>query len=196
MCVLYATQPSPIEIMDAMLLAALTALNEFPGARLLIKPHPRENNEAVARYQQLIDAHAPGRASIVPKEAPIGPMLDAADVVLTRTSNVGLQAAQRLKPLVRAVMHDQFLPKAYLEVPYAWNAQTDAGLIEGLRALLGSEVARANLRQQQMDYMTLNPSLSDGRGAERLIALLESRMDQGGHDGGSGTEAAPPVRRP
>ena len=197
--VLYATQPSPIKISDAVLLAALTALADFPGVQLIVKPHPREGADAVARYHQLIGLHAPGRASVMPKEAPIGPMLDEADVVLTRTSNVGLQAAQRLKPLVRAVMHDKFLPNAFLEVPYAWNAQSDAALIEGLKAMLGNAAARARLRQQQLDYLTLNPSLGDGRGAERLIAFLESRIDASGPGsaigGNVGDLAAPSARK-
>ena len=65
--------------------------------------------------------------------------------------------------------------------------------------MLGNAAARARLRQQQLDYLTLNPSLGDGRGAERLIAFLESRIDAsqpGSAIGGNvGDLAAPSARK-
>jgi hypothetical protein len=192
--ILYATQPSPMHVSDAVLRAALSALKASTNVSLRVKPHPREGPEAVARYRQVIkEAGAFRHASVAPKETEIGQMLDRADIVLTRTSNVGLQAAQRLKPLVRAVAHDDFLPEAYLQVPYGLNARSDEETTAALLSLLGDASARAKLRQAQLNYFSENPSLVDGRGAERLIALLESRIDTAAFGGGSGDGVALPV---
>jgi hypothetical protein len=80
-----------------------------------------------------------------------------------------------------------------LQAPYGLNAQSDEETTAALLNLLGDASARAKLRQAQLDYCSENPSLVDRRGAERLIALLESRIDTAAFGGGSGDGVALPV---
>ena len=175
--IVYATQPSPAEILVPFFSAVLDALAQLPEALLIVKPHPREEPSAVNTYAAIAKQRGlANRVEVVPRGDAMSALLDRATLVVTRTSNVGLEAAQRLKPVVRGVIYDQFLPTAFLEVPYALNALTEADLIAKIQCLAEKPSARAALRAQQKAYFAANPSLIDGRGLERLVAFLEKTL--------------------
>lgn len=172
--IVYATQPSPPEIAQPVFAAVLSAISAIPHARLLVKPHPREEQDAISLYARMIaDADLSSRVDVVSRSVPIHALFAEADVVVTRTSNAGLEAASRLKPLVRGVMHDDFLPAAFLNVVYAVNAHTHQELTDAILRLATDPQARAELRARQSAYFEENPSLIDGQGHRRIVDFLE-----------------------
>ena len=175
--VLLATQPAPMQLTEEFMHAFLGVMIAVPDCALWLKPHPKEVQAAVALYAGLLQKFGmTDRAVIIGIHTDIAPLIARADLVVTRTSNVGLEAAQSFKPVVRGVFLDKFLPPAWLNTRYAFNSKTPEEMKSHIISLLHDEGARALLRQQQIDYFAENPSLVDGKGTGRLVDFMEARL--------------------
>lgn len=178
-CILYASQPSPPEIAQPFFELLLKALSKFDDTWLLVKAHPRESAGAVAHYRdRAAQAGLADRIVVVDPKLPFASLLDEVDLVVTRTSNAALEAASRLKPVVRGVFYDDFLPEPYLEVAYAMNARSASSMVEAIYGLLSDQEVRNALAERQRKYFAENPSLVDNLGHIRLVEFMEARAEQ------------------
>lgn len=171
---LLATQPAPMELTIGFMEAFFDILISEPDCGLLLKPHGKETPAAVDYYREIVQKKGlSDRTAMIDATIPILPLIERADIVVTRTSNVGLEAAQRYKPVVRGVFLDTFLPKVWLRMEYALNAMTPEEMATHIKSLLHSEDALHALRKQQELYFAKNPSLIDAQGPERLVEFME-----------------------
>jgi tetratricopeptide (TPR) repeat protein len=179
--ILLATQPAPPPLTREFMGAFLRIVAGLTDCGVWLKPHPKEVDSAITMYHAMIAEYGlEGRVVMIDLTVPVAPMIARADVVVTRTSNAGLEAAQMGKPVVRGVFLDRFLSPALLEAPYAFNARTPEEMNSHVVALLTDPEARARLEQSRTEYFAQNPLLLNARGPERLVAFMEDRLRQKG----------------
>lgn len=175
--VVYASQPIQVEIAAPFAESILKIVTEFPKVRLLVKPHPNDEKASLEWIERRIgELNLGDRVEMMPLKSPIGPMLDAADLVITRTSNVALEAAFRYKSVVRGIMYDLSLPPTSLDVPYAINARDHESFEDALRAMISDPEMRARQREAQQRYIEENPSLVDIKGNIRFVDFMEEQV--------------------
>ena len=175
--VVYASQPIQVDIAAPFAESILEVVAEFPNVRLLVKPHPNDEKASLEWIERRIgEMNLGDRVEMMPLKSPIGPMLDAADLVITRTSNVALEAAFRYKSVVRGIMYDLSLPPTSLDVPYAINARDHESFEDALKAMISDPQMRARQREAQQRYIEENPSLVDIKGNIRFVDFMEEQV--------------------
>lgn len=174
--ILCATQPAEAEIACGFLQGVIDSLRAVPQARLAVKFHPREAATDLLR-DVIKNSGFAGRISVLEETDRIADWIPRASLVITRTSNVALEAAVNFRPVVRAVMFEHRLPETFLSVEYAENARSMPELNEAVQRLLTDRAAREALENRQRAYFQTNPSLVDGQGARRAVEFLEKHCD-------------------
>lgn len=172
--VLLATQPAPMAIAKGFITDVLATIASIPDVGLLIKPHPREETTALDFYRDSITRYGlADRVVLLGIADIISPLIRRADVIVTRTSNVGLEAAENLKPVIRYVHFDTFLPKIIMNAEYAKNAHSVDELYAHLTSLLNDETARQDLAASQAKYFEATPALLDAGGPRTIAEFME-----------------------
>lgn len=172
--ILVATQPGPIAFGTDMLDCLFQESSMLPDHAIIVKMHPREKNEDESNYNRHIAVHEMAHACcVVRADVDIYELLPASSLLVTRTSNVGLEAAILGIPVLRYLANDQFLAPAFLQLPYALNTQTHAEAIVGIRSLLREHEAKNALALKQEQYLSKNPALYHMDGCSRLASFME-----------------------
>lgn len=175
--ILIATQPSISDQNFQMIYAAIKAAKEHSDLNILIKTHPREDDEARQRYGDYLRQFAPeGRSALLNDDLKIEPVLTRANIVMTRTSNVGLQAAISDVPVVRYVANEAFLPDVFMHLPYALNAQSYDEAVRYLCDLAAQGKLYDGLEASRAQYFSENPGLKDHNACEILIDFMEKNV--------------------
>ena len=174
--IMVATQTGVFKHNLELLMAVIEAAEKFNDCEIVLKLHPREPEDFRESYQYHLDRHGtiiPVR--ILPPDACKESVLQSAFLVVTRTSNVGVEASGYGIPVVRYVANDRFLPDAFLKLPYALNALTREELLAHITDVLSEGPALESLRRRQEDYRTKNPAIYKADGAVRLVDFMEGK---------------------
>lgn len=168
------TQPGDPSNVEGFFSGVLAAMAQTRDAAALVKPHPAEGAERLGWYRREIErAGLEARMRVLDRATSVADMIEIADLVVTRTSNVGIEAGLRLRPTLRYVEHDLYDPSVQAEVAYADSARTLGAFIARFRQLLDDPAAAATLRERQRAYMAENPAQEKMDGAVRLVAHME-----------------------
>ena len=164
----YTPSRSPREGAD-ILHALLTALQQIPTARLVIKPHPLEN---LAVYRdQIIAAQLGDRVELTTHN--VAALLAEASLVICEDSTAGLDAMFGGKILIHA--HFAATPPVmpFVEYGAALPAQSAAMLQAALRqAQQLTPTQAATLLQGQRRFLQDYVGECDGKAAQRVTALV------------------------
>jgi hypothetical protein len=175
---------SPFEGLE-ILQALLAALEDHPGTRLTIKPHPRD---FAFLYPEAIDRSGQA-ANVRIATCSLGELLPAAGVVITEDSTAGMDAMLFDKMLV----HVDFGPSGPF-VPFAdHGAALPSWSPEGLavalgRARSGGPSLRKSIREGQRRFLEANAGMRDGRALERVERFVANVLS------GSAKAKSGPVR--
>lgn len=177
--ILICTQPGDPDMVEQFFSRVLEAIARDDRIDALLKPHPAEPASTLAAYEKTIAAQGLARrVSSLPASVPVSSLFDRADLVITRTSNVGIESALKLRPTIRYIEFDRYDPGVVSDVVYAANVLSTAELAQTINALLYSEKAKAAHRALQLDYMRENPAQARADGADRLVRFLEQHASR------------------
>jgi len=181
--VLICTQPGYENVSELCLENILSSIALHPAVRAIVKPHPRESAPVLDRYRQIVLTSGCGdRVEIVDAKVDLMRLIHLSDLVITRTSNVGLEAGALLKPVIRYIEFDMYSSIIHERCGYAENVETAAALKDRVPLLLFDEKARNALKVEQQAYLDRNPGQKLGDGAARIVAFMERFAKASGAD--------------
>jgi hypothetical protein len=96
--VLLVLSPNDAETNKSLVRTALDAMTSLPAARLTIKLHPGQGDWTFVR--RLVASHAERRRVEVGRYEDLGPLIEAASVVVLNRSSVALEALAAHRPVV------------------------------------------------------------------------------------------------
>lgn len=176
--VLYAAQPENMEQGEATLAAIVRTCERIRQCVLIVKLHPRERKSSLERYRILVQKTGLGSRTAVIKEFNIYDLIACADLVLTKFSNAGMEAAIMGKPVVAVNLFREPRVIDLQEIGVAVAAENPQDLEFHVSALLTDPQAQAAFRTRQEEYFMRNPHLRASPAAEtisRMLANLCSR---------------------
>lgn len=169
--VLFAIQPGSQDQSEGLLQVAAGIAEALPRTALELRVHPADLKTGAGEiYHQF----ASGRPNVFVTAPEVGPAdsLSRASVVVTRSSNMGLEAAIAGIPVVRCGFLENAGNVMARPAPYAENALDIEDAVSKVLALLGDPRRRKKATAGASRYLALNPSLSDGKGAVRLVEFM------------------------
>jgi UDP-N-acetylglucosamine 2-epimerase len=177
--VVFATQPIGLEYMRRLLHVIIEALTHSPEIRLVIKLHPKEA-DLVPFYEDVLDGCSllPHRPLIV-ADVHLHGLLAASDLVLTASSNVGLEAAVLDRHVLVVNLSDAPDPVNFVKNGIAWGAYSKAEVEQHIARLLNDPTAGEQLRASRQAYFRTNPQLIDGNATGRVVELLRRLANPG-----------------
>ena len=174
--ILICTQPGEPAMVEAFFADVLDVIAGDTRMHAVLKPHPAEAASTLAAYDAAIVVRGlEARVKRLEIATSVSSLFADADLVITRTSNVGIEAALAGKPIIRYIAYDRYNPGVISDVVYAANVLSKAELANVVRDLLTSSEAIAALTRLQDDYRRENPAQALADGASRIIAFLEAR---------------------
>ncbi|HEY0876052.1 MAG TPA: hypothetical protein VGD94_21430 [Vicinamibacterales bacterium] len=142
----------------------------IPGVAVAIKPHPAETSAAYDAY--LDDAK---RITVVPPDAPLAPLLAAADAVVTVNSTVALDAARLDVPALVIGLPNNLSP--FVDLGTLAGAADAASLETGLRRILYDERFREHLAARRRvvfgEPVKAHERRAGQRSAEAVLELIQ-----------------------
>ena len=151
--------------------AILRAAEEIAGAEVVFKLHPSEHDGIVARTVE-----AAGKSARFPivQHYPIWDLLAAADVVVTRYSSAGAEAAALGKMVILLDLNGSSDYFSYVREGMAAGIYKSDDLAPMLRRLLEDQSLIHEMRRNGKRFLEEYLGPMDGRAAERTAAFVES----------------------
>lgn len=175
--VLICTQPGETSMVKGFFTDVIAALALLKDAEVWVKPHPSESDAVLDFYEILMNSSfGENRARLFGRTDRLSDILPSADIVVTRTSNAGIEAAVIGKPTVRYLAYDRYDRSVEHSVAYAKTVWTPEELLDTLSSLVGEPHARLAQLADQALYLKANPAQSMADGPARLISFLEDKI--------------------
>ncbi|MBD1845978.1 hypothetical protein H6F89_21700 [Cyanobacteria bacterium FACHB-63] len=164
----YSPSRLPQEGLD-ILAALLDALQAFPAARLVIKPHPSDYGD---RYRSMVvERNFSDRVEI--STAPIQSLLPQASLVISEDSTTGMEAMFFGKVLIHAHFADSHPVLPFVEYAAAFPANSATMLRNALfQADQISPSEQARQFQGQRRFIQDFAGECDGRSTQRVVDLI------------------------
>lgn len=166
-----ATQSVPLQQNLALLRAVVPTL-QARAIDVVVKVHPSEQKASIEAYKAELASSATRGKSWVIQATPMSTLLPAVDMVISRSSNVALEAAVAGKDVV--LLHESSEPMVvpYAEMGVAMVCDTAEALTDVVARILDGGPERARLRETRERYLAGNPLLVNGRGVEVIRRTL------------------------
>lgn len=173
--VLFISQLQPIERMLDIVEPLAQSISECPSGHLIIRLHPRETDERIEAYREVVVRHlSADQFSFSGKdEAPIE-ILSVSDLCVTIYSNMAREAAVLGKPVIVADYFDWQRPIRLEDEGLAIAATSQDELQALVQNHLLRDVAMQNSSPQNA-YLQKNSHLLEGRAAERILSIMEKK---------------------
>jgi hypothetical protein len=190
-CVLLVLSPNDAETNRSLVRTGLDALTRLPAARLTIKLHPGQGDWRFVR--RLVSSHAERSRVEVRRHELLGPLLEAASVVVLNRSSVALEALAALRPVIVVRVGDApttaELDLASVRLPVADRPAELAAAIDDLSqpASAGDYFAHRTAEIEAAAGPT-------GGSAARIVELM-ARLGQGAASARSVPNTCPPRSR-
>ncbi len=152
----------------------IKAIEKFPGAQLVIRPHPKDN---VDRYIEVIaEEKVGGYVAISNSSNTLYDEIQRSDVVFAEDSTSGMEAMIFEKPLVHvsACTAGPVLP--FVDYGAALPGFSDEQLLDSLPRLLKGLDCKERLKMHkgQMDFLHDYCGELDGKAGRRVAAVIRS----------------------
>ncbi|MET2832173.1 hypothetical protein [Mesorhizobium shangrilense] len=149
-------------IMDRCLpvIAALCKIMEVHrDAQLIIRTHPSSGPADITRMSTLTAAL--GSSAEIEKDGSLAASLASADIVVTRYSNTGLEAAMLGKPVIASDFHQERPPIPLDEMGVAIKAATPDALRDAIFDIRNGGPAAMQFYRTCQEYFRMNPQMLD-----------------------------------
>jgi hypothetical protein len=147
--------------------AFVRAVEDLPGVRALVKPHPAEE---ATPYEAVLRAESAARVRVLPPVSDLIELLVAADALVTVESLSAVEALVLDRPVLVLDMPTNL--RELVESGAALGVAQSADPRPALHALLFDAAARARLAEARSRYRHDVAGGLDGRATERIVALL------------------------
>jgi hypothetical protein len=173
-CLLYASQHNSggesLEIVK-MLCDACMDINDL---RVAVCPHPHESATEIANYDKICETMGAGRAVVI-RDRSTYDILPACDVLITRFSNIGLEAAVMGKDVIAINLTSKPHPVRLEKLGVAELATEKSELYNLLNDFKHEGRRLKRLRSSREEYFRSNPQLMVGDPAGRIIDFIRSK---------------------
>jgi len=173
-CIAFASQPLAIAPRCADLLAK--ACRGVDGVTLLLKPHPGESVLSRQRYASIAANPSHSHFCHSLPDHNIFDIIQAADIVCTMFSNVGLEAAVLGKLVVTLDPECIRWPFDLEKMGIGLAARSPAEVVSLIRSLVRDRNFRKEANARSANYLRANRQLQEGRFGRRLVNFLESAV--------------------
>jgi CDP-glycerol glycerophosphotransferase (TagB/SpsB family) len=146
----------------------------LPGVQLAVKPHP---NEGTRLHHEVVNRLQSSDLHLMPKHAPIYPVLFACDAVVTHHSTVGMEGVLLEKPLVIVNLTGRPDAVPYVEGGVAIGAYEAKDVPEALRKALYDPETRRRMVKSQPSFMRRYGFLGEGSATGRMLDLVLTMAD-------------------
>jgi hypothetical protein len=180
--VMLATQPLDTSLSVAAAEHVISTVKNIPGARLIIKLHPRESALIRKRYENLVTRLMAEECCEIVLEVPIAQVIARADIVVTFFSNVGLEAAVLGKDVLTLALDGEY-PMNFHRHGLAMAASTPEEIDGQLTRYLTDNAFRADITAQRHAFLAGNSQLYSGNTGKRLCSYIESFPVADTHEG-------------
>lgn len=171
------TQPGETAMVRGFFSDVMLAMRGLNPGKVIVKPHPAEGAAILSFYQGLIRNHPlSSRIILLDGNERLTDILETADLVVTRTSNAGIEAALMGKPTLRYLAYDLYDRSVEHVVAYARTINSLQELRAGLSELVDNPQARRQQVEAQSSYLDENPAQVAADGARRLVEFIESKV--------------------
>lgn len=176
----FFSQPTDVTLpvsLKRRFLEGARELDSLAGWRVLIKPHPREDNRALTELLEAVGLEP--AALLTEPGVDLYELIAAADVVVTAFSTVGVEALVMGRPVVCFVQPDTPPPLDYVDSTAVIRVRTGAELTESVAGLFRDPSRRANLERGRRDYLERHEAAWDGGAARRTAELISEMIADG-----------------
>lgn len=177
--VLVVTQPVEMKVNHELVDLTLAAVRDVPEARVIVKLHPRENDDRLAAIERQLARSPLASRSLVTRSQDTYRLMVAADLLVNIFSNVGIEAAILDLDVVAAEITADVSAFSLSELGLVATARDRETAIAQIRGLLLDPRQRDAARALRNAYFEQNPQLRDGRALDRLAAALAEAAANG-----------------
>ncbi len=146
-------------------------------ARVLIKPHPRE--EELGPYREVAQRRPEHVRLVEHGEFDLSALIAASDLLVTRFSTTAIEAALMETPVMTVNLAAGLDQYPFAEEGAAVGVYAEEELLPTLRRLLTDEELRAELTRSQKAFLERHLGVRDGRATERIAARIAARARSG-----------------
>lgn len=168
------TQPgTPNQVEGLMHVVTELAKKHSVELGVVIKVHPREQDSSINLYRDVLSQLAGIPTALITGPIDMNDPMLRTSVLLTRTSNIGIEAAIAGIPVVRCCYLEPDLHPVFRDMIYAYNASDAAEAVKLIRALFLSARTRDAMQEKQRRYFERNPALVHKDGSRRIVDFME-----------------------
>jgi glycosyltransferase involved in cell wall biosynthesis len=167
--IVFATENLPLSETSEMILSVASAALAIPQARVVIRPHPRENP---SNYTDLVRRYNSDRIT-VDSTTPLLELLSQADLVVTGFSNVAIEAMILQRPVICMNLSGKPDKLPYSEEGAALGVHHPDEVGHAIMKALFDEKTKTSLRDRQTAYLKNGFSTTTGDASLRIAELIK-----------------------
>jgi hypothetical protein len=167
--IVFATENLPLADTFAMISPVASAVLAIPQARVVIRPHPRENP---SNYRDFIRRFSSDRM-MVDSTTPLLELLSEADVCVTGFSNVAVEAMILKCPVVCMNLTGKPDKLPYVHEGAALGVHHPREVGPAIMKALFDEETKTSLAERQTAYLKKEFSTTAGDASARIVEVVE-----------------------
>lgn len=172
--VVFATENLPLAETFRMISPFVDATLAIPRAKMVIRPHPRENPSI---YKDFVRKFGSDRIA-VNSTTPLLELLSTADVCVTRFSNVAVEAMMLDRPVICVNLSGEPDKLAYVQEGAALGVYDASEAFSALDKTLHDQEVRAALAKGRRTFLERHFCGADGNASLRIVKLLEKLAER------------------
>jgi len=171
--IVFATQPAPTGEMEEILVGIIDAVLKIKDMQLVIKVHPREKVEL---YQEIAGRYHNARIQVV-RDIGLYALISNCELLITKHSNVGLEAMMIDKPVVTINLYGESgtIP-SYAEAGAAIGVYRYQDIEQAILDALYDEETRSRLKAGRDEYVRNWAGEPDGKASQRIVTLMKEMI--------------------
>jgi len=174
--VVFATENLPLAETFRMISPFVDATLAIPRAKMVIRPHPRENPSI---YKDFVRKFGSDRIA-VNSTTPLLELLSTADVCVTGFSNVAVEAMMLDRPVICVNLSGEPDKLAYVQEGAALGVYEASEASSALDKALHDHELRAALDKGRRTFLERHFCGADGNASLRIVKLLEKLAERRG----------------
>lgn len=175
--VCFAAQPENLSVSAARIARLLAGVrSDRSPLNIVIKLHPTASKEFQEELASYCSSLRTQHALLVVSGFDIHKLLQMSELLITVSSNVGIEAAILDKDILIANLEGRELSPPLDKFEIGINATDDSSFVAGVEGILNNPDVRAALRIKRQRYRTENAHLIVGQSGQRIAALIEQAL--------------------
>jgi hypothetical protein len=167
--IVFATENLPMAETFEMISPVVSAVLAIPKARVIIRPHPRED---LSNYADFVNRYASNRVTM-DSRTPLPELLSMADVCVTGFSNVAVEAMILQRPVVCMNLSGKPDKLPYAQEGAALGVHRPQEVGPVLTKALFNEETKASLAEQRTAFLKKQFCTISGDASLRIVKLIE-----------------------